>query len=317
PPIIYVSGQPASQQARFYIERECGINNVLSCGLAWPSQNASDWTLCKQQIQQAEAFIAVLGSQYAPVKPDGLGIQHRELMHAMSLKKPILVLLWGGDADGDKEDKRRLMDLHNWVKSNFAYREWRLHEELPSLVNVQLSLWQRLKGSPKDTVATMIQPMAVAKKESNVKEFHSHELSSKDVDIKSVQRDKPQTTLDTLRKKDIALKSEPVSIEFIGDVYRQGNLSRQSTVLEFSDPQLWQLLFMLLKNTASEETLRKHLVDAHKNEIVKHLQSLIVGSHAVDNIAVNRFQFRSLLERWKKQGRVADNRLGKQVEWSL
>lgn len=286
--LIYVSSLPCDAEFRFEVDRQIALSGALGCGLAWQSDFAEyDWALVKRQIEQADAFLLLLGEEYGPTTPTGISFQHRELVHAQSLHKPVYYMMHTS-MDGHEAADIRLNELRQQVRAQVSGKIWHLKDELTVHVKTLLKNWKRdvqslrMMGAPPAVPARAVAPV----------------ISSK-----------------------IALKAVPPreQIELItqGNVYKGGNLAPKVVKIPMKTDRIWRSIQPLLRLGTSEDRLRSHMEQVITGEVKNRLLSDNPGSHAVDGVRIERNQFRNILDGWATGGFVLNKAQGARTIWSL
>jgi len=293
--LVYISSLPESAEARFEAEKQAALRGALTTGLVWPdSQSEYDWALVRRQIEKADVFMFLLGRQYGPVTPTGISIQHRELVHAQALNKPVCAMIQNAAGTGGPQDQLKLEDLRKQLMGSVPFKVWHLGDELSVHLGSTLQTWQR-KGVARWAAGGA--PEAVI-----------------DNPILSERFRAPAPTF---RPR----KDEPIKHELVlmvqANVYRGGNLSRHVVKITMQSQRLWRDLQPLLRLGASEDRLRALVEHSVTDEASKRLLAEHPGSHAVDDVRIERNQFRQLLSRWSKEGFVTSQRDGAHVRWSI
>jgi len=281
PFLIYVSSLPSQSEARFEVELQAAQSQTLTSGLVWDQPHAEyDWSLVRGQIERADAFLLMLGDDYGPVTPTGISAQHRELVHAQSLNKPIFCLIHNS-LNGAEPDMR-LDEFRALVKRQEAHKVWHLRDELSVHSRTIISNWQRDRRGE-----TAYQPPR----------YHAPAPI-----ITPAKGQPPRNDIDLMVQ---------------ANVYRGGNLAPQVVKLPMKTDRLWRSLLPLLRLGASEDRLRAHIEQLVTAEISQLLLDRHPGSHAVDGVRLERNQFRQLLSGWAGGGFVKDQKDGARVRWSL
>ena len=284
--LVYISSLPCDAAARFEVERQMALAGVLVAGLVWEDRFARyDWDLVRRQLEEADGFLLVLGDQYGPTTPTGISMQHRELVHALSLGKSVYCFMYNSMSAGGKSDPR-LNELRDQVRKQAPVKVWHLTDELSVHAGTLARNW--IKDTESRGAAAKAQlsdsPITVSKPASS-------------------GRSQPP-------REDIELVTQ-------SNVYRGGNLAHQIVRLPMKSDRLWRSLQPLLRLGTSEDRLRTHVEQVVASEVKSILLGNNPGSHAVDGIRVERNQFRQILDNWQKGGYIEGRRDGARVQWSL
>ncbi len=285
--LVYVSSLPDDVAARFEVDRQVALAGAVGAGLVWDARYAQyDWELVKKQIAQADAFLLLLGENYGPTTPTGISFQHRELVYAQSLHKPVYYLMQTG-MDGSGTSDVRLQELRQQVRSQVSGKIWHLLDELSVHVKTLLKNWER-------------DVKALAR------------IADDSDRIRMAERSFPTKVapLGTPPRKDIELIAQ-------ANVYRGGNLAHQLVKLPMKTDRIWRSVLPLLRLGASEDRLRTHMEQVLTAEVKARLLSDNPGSHAVDGVRIERNQFRRVLDGWSSEGYVEHVKQGARTIWSL
>ena len=285
--LIYVSSLPDDAAARFEVDRHIALAGAVGSGLAWDGRYAQyDWELVKRQIAQADTFLLLLGESYGPTTPTGISFQHRELVYAQSLHKPVYYLMQTG-MEGNRSSDVRLQELRQQVRSQVSGKIWHLLDELTVHVKTLLKNWDR-----------DVRALTGMSEESSTVQLSTRSIPAK------------ITPVGTPPRKDIELIAQ-------ANVYRGGNLAHQLIKLPMKTDRIWRSILPLLRLGASEDRLRKHMEQVLTAEVKARLLSDNPGSHAVDGVRVERNQFRRVLDDWSSDGYIEHVRQGARTIWSL
>lgn len=290
--LVYLaSNHQGLELERYELQKIMAQQGMVNIGLVY-RQDASpyDWALVSNQIETADLFILLLGDDYGPILPTGIGYLHREYVHAKSLNKPILAFLKNTVTDANlSENNRRLANLHRIVIQQAAYKLWHLRDELLTQARVALSSAVLSIGEgwvPADSVTRVnLPPVAGADK----KEF-------------------------TPRQKQTALK-QMLNLQVSAKVYQGGNLSLDDIYVPARFDVLLQQITPLLKQGASEDKLRMNIESSLTDHVKKELLAKHTQAHAVDDVRVSRRQFQQMLQFWLELGLIAQRKGGTRVHW--
>ena len=298
--LVYVSSLPESAEARFETERQAAQKGALLTGLVWPASGAGyDWSLVRRQIEQADAFLLLSGREYGPVTPTGIGNQHRELVHAQSLNKPVYAIIHNAPATGPAQDQLKLTDFRRQLMALVPYKIWHLGDELSVHAGAIISAWQRKGvGSWSNARVASDRPLSIAPGVGILPDhFRTPEV--------------------TARSRGDGPAREDLTFMVQANVYRGGNLSRHVVSITIRTDRLWRDLLPLLRLCSSEDRLRALVERTVSDEASKLLLAEHPGSHAVDDVRVERNQFRQLLSRWSGSGFIKDKRDRARTRWML
>lgn len=286
PLLIYVSSLLCDAEARFEVDREVAKLGALSAGLVWGDRHSDyDWDLVRRQIQQCDSFILLLGQEYGPTTPTGISFQHRELVYAQSLNKPVRAFIH--DQVGDfSTPELKLAELRQQVASQTPHKIWHLRDELTVHAKTTVANWlkQNTPSVPKSTP----------------------QLTSINVPVQASPRRQAPVPV----REDIELVAQ-------ANVYRGGNLARHVVRLPMKTDRLWRSLMPLLRLGTSEDRLRSHVEQVITAEVSAVLLAEHPGSHAVDGVRIERNQFRQLLKGWAEPGHVISTKEGARTRWAL
>jgi hypothetical protein len=286
--LVYIASSASLTPERFECERLCAAAGTLTNGMVWQHDKVEyDWSLVREQIEMADAFLFVLGEEYGQISQTGISYQHRELVYARSLQKPIMVLIKNThEGPSQSEDARRLADFHAILMKEFPFRVWHLGDELSVYVNLTLQGWQRT------SVGTWMR-----------------EANASDVAIPITGKTTPKQSISSFRKSFQPPSREVIGLLLQANVYRNGNLSLQRQTLEVREDQLWQGILPLLRLGISE------------NSLTPKMSTLLLGqhqgAHAVDDVRVERAQFHRILMAWRERGLVECSTDNGQTFWAL
>jgi len=294
--LVYIASSASLAPERFECERLCAAAGMLTNGMVWQHDIIEyDWALVRRQIEMADAFLFVLGSEYGQISQTGISYQHRELVHARSLQKPVVALIKNThDGSRQSEDARRLADFHAILMKEVPFRVWHLRDELSVHVNSTLQGWQRTNAG------------------TWVREDKAPEIS-----IPVAFKAAPKIAVSTPRKSFQSPGKETINLLLQANVYRNGNLSLQRQTLEVREDQLWQGILPLLRLGISEERLRAQV----ENSLTPKMSVLLLGqhegAHAVDDVRVERAQFNGILTTWRERGLVECSADNGRTLWTL
>lgn len=287
--LVYVSSLAPDAEARFEVDRQIALAGAVSTGLAWDDRYAPyDWELVKRQIAQADAFLLLLGEGYGATTPTGISYQHRELVHAQSLHKPVYHLTHTS-MDGREANDIRLNELRQQVRAQIGGKIWHLKDELTVHARTLVQSWTK--------------DVSVLR---SLKEDSAQAESQARSRLQAV-RNTPRTLPE---RKTIELMTQ-------ANVYRGGNLAPQLLKLPMKTDRIWRSILPLLRLGTSEDRLRSHMEQVLAAEVKARLLSEHPGSHAVDGVKIERNQFRKLLQDWAGGGFVVDMKQGARTIWSL
>ena len=297
PLLIYVSSLPCDAEARFDVDKQVAQLGALTTGLVWDSKYSEyDWALVRRQIQQADAFILLVGHEYGPMTPTGISFQHRELVYAQSLNKPVYGFIH--DRVGDySTPELKLAELRQQVTGQIPHKIWHLGDELTVHAKTTVSNWLRQPrlGSNTSTPLTAVTAPALSVTAS-VKQLAA--------------------PVSTSRRQSLPVR-EDIEIVAQANVYRGGNLARHVVRLPMKTDRLWRSLMPLLRLGTSEDRLRAHIEQVITAEVSTVLLAEHRGSHAVDGVRIERNQFRQLLKGWADSGHVSSTKEGARTRWAL
>ena len=297
--LIYISSLPSAAEARFETERQAAMKQALTCGLVWPNDSADyDWDLVRRHIEEADAFILLCGREYGPVTPTGLSLQHRELVHAQSLNKPVYVLIENAAATGATPDQLKLEDFRRQLMAQVPHKVWHLGDELSVHVKATIQGWQRKGLGSLAAESAALQPGEVTLPES-------FRLMPEPPVVSPVKRVRGGPA------------REAITLTVQANVYRGGTLTRHLVKINSRTDRIWRDLEPLLRLGSSEVRLRSIVEQSVTSEASRLLLEEHKGSHAVDDVRIERNQFRQLLSRWARDGLVTDQRDGARTRWSL
>lgn len=294
--LVYIASSASLASERFECERLCAAAGMLTNGMVWQHDIVEyDWALVRKQIEMADAFLFVLGNEYGQISQTGISYQHRELVHARSLQKPVVALIKNThDTLRQSEDARRLADFHAILMKEVPYRVWHLRDELSVHVNTTLQGWQRT------ATGTWVRQAKVS-----------------EVEVPAAIKPALKISVSTPRKSLQSPGKETIGLLLQANVYRNGNLSLQRQVLEVREDQLWQGVLPLLRLGISEERLRAQV----ENSLTPKMSSLLLGqhqgAHAVDDVRVERTQFNGILTAWRDRGLVQSSADNGRTLWTL
>lgn len=295
PLLIYVSSLPCDAEARFEVEKQVAQLGALTSGLVWNTAYGQyDWNLVRQQIQRADVFMLLLGQEYGPTTPTGISFQHREMVHALTLNKPVFSFIH--DRMGDySTPELKLAELRQQVVSQTPHKVWHLRDELSVHAKTAVGHWLRRtdSASPSQTVDPIKAPATLPTGAA---------LSS----------------VPNLRvRRQLQPEREDIELVAQANVYRGGNLARHLVRLPMKTDRLWRSLMPLLRLGTSEDRLRSHIEQVLTAEVSTILLAEHPGSHAVDEVRLERNQFRQLLAGWAESGHVLSDKEGARIRWRL
>jgi hypothetical protein len=293
--LVYVaSNHNGLESERYEVTRQLARMGILCCGFPCREDTSPyDWNLARSQIEDADLFIMILGDEYGPMAPTGISYLHRELVHAQSLSKPVLSFVKNSlPAQQQTEDQRRLAGFHG-VVSKGTYRLWHLREELITHVKTAVvntlgnksGGWLKLDSTDNDLA---IEPPVESQAKSKV--------------------DNKQWMLKT---------RQMIRLQFSAKVYEAGN----NTLEEISVALRWDAIFCavgeVMKSASSEDRLRGVLEKLVDSEVKRRLLQQHPSSHAVDDIRINREQFKGLLKQWLEHDLIETKVRGTRSAWQL
>lgn len=287
--LIHVSSLATDAEARFEVDRQLALAGELSAGLVWDERySVYDWDLVKRQITQADVFLLMLNDDYGAITSTGISHQHRELVYAQSLNKPVYHLTHIG-MDGHDTSDIRIRELRQLVCNQIPGKVWHLKDELTVHVRTLIQKWDRdaqiLRDSDKDRV--------------------------------DPKTETPRLIQTARITPNLLPERKMIELETQANVYRGGNLANQSFKLPMKTDQIWRSVLPLLRVGTSEDRIRTHLEQIVAPEVKTKLLSAHPGSHAVDGVKIERDQFGMLLRDWAIGGFVVNMKQGARLIWSL
>lgn len=292
PLLIYVSSLPCDVEARFGVDKQVAQLGALTTGLVWSAKHSEyDWNLVRRQIQQADTFILLLGHEYGPVTPTGISFQHRELVYAQSLNKPVYGFIH--DRVGDySTPELKLAELRQQVTGQIPHKIWHLGDELTVHAKTAVNQWLRQFSRTAPLPAT------------GLSVGFNTSVKSAAVPVSGMRSQTYPT------REDIELVAQ-------ANVYRGGNLARHVVRLPMKTDRLWRSLMPLLRLGTSEDRLRSHVEQVITSEVSSVLLAEHPGSHAIDGVRIERNQFRQLLKGWAESHHVTSSKEGARTRWAL
>lgn len=297
--LVYVASNYIGLEIeRYEVMRQLARMGILCCGFPCREDiSPYDWSLARDQIEDADLFLMILGDEYGPMVPSGISYLHREFVYAQSISKPVFSFVKNtAKSANPNENQRRLIGFHS-VISNGTYRLWHLREELVSHVRtrVQSALSNKSGGWQKIGINTQAAVPTDASLISTISE-----------------------TTTFLDNKQWSLQARQlVRLLFSGKVYAAGN----NKLEEISLSRRWDTLFSavaeVMKVPSSEDRLRQCIEMLVKAEVKRLLLQHNPSAHAVDDIRLNKKQLQKLLEQWESFGLVTRSSRGGRSTWHL
>ena len=292
--LVYLaSTAPDLDLERHEMVRYMARNGLMNIGLAYNEEaGIYDWDLVREQIERADGFVLLLGDEYGPMSPTGISHLHREFVHAMTLRKPMLAFVKNSLQSASlTEDQRRLQSFHRVITSSANYKLWHLRDELISLAKASLPGFKR-------QLETGWQSVSLRQHNAQV----ANEAPTK-------------TPYDPQKRAKLAMQT--VNLRIAAKVYQGGNLSRESVLFPARLDQLFKMLEGDFKQGVSEEKLRTSLETLIAPAVSRQLLKRHSHAHAVDDIKVSKTQFHQVLGVWKSLGFVDQRNLDGRPVWHL
>lgn len=242
-----------------------------------------NWNLVRELIESCDLFILLLGDNYGPRLPTGISFLHREFVHANSTNKPTLAFIKNCiPAQQLTEEQGRLAGLHKVVTQQSPFKLWHLRDELISQIRTALS-------SSLLTIGGGWVPAG-------------NKLASIETSIK-----KPAPIELTARQK-LAKSQQMLNLQVTANVYQDGNLSVDDIFLPTRLDKLFNVLLPRMKEGCSEDSLRRSLAVAVTKTTKEQLLAKKPKAHAVDDVRINREQFKQILKSWQELGSVSSKK---------
>lgn len=127
-----VSMQMDLDKERRIVEEALAAQNAFYCGFSFPGHTDQYlWKLNQKTLSDSDFVVLLLGNQYGPMSATGVGFVHRTYASAHAMGRPILSLVYRGDAKpmADQTDLKRLEEFRTQLKKGL-YIEWRNADEL-------------------------------------------------------------------------------------------------------------------------------------------------------------------------------------------
>lgn len=149
------------ERLRRDIEEALAGLDVVATGLSFPPMTEGYlWKLQQRSIDQSDLCIFLVGPEYGPISPTGVGYLHRAFAHALATRKPIVVLVYS-DASHvvDAIDQRRRDGLLHEMRANAFVHDVQRGDEARSVVETfvddllsqdALPGWYRMDRLPSD-----------------------------------------------------------------------------------------------------------------------------------------------------------------------
>lgn len=266
-------------------------HNMVNVGLPCRDDASPyDWDLVRAQIERADLFILLLGDHYGSVLPTGISYLHREYVYARSLNKPILAFLKNCVSSiQQSEEQRKLAGFHHMVIQQSAYKLWHLRDELLSHVRAALS--------------------------SSLLTIGHGWLPAQQVDAGAQAAVTENSKKQLTPRQRQALARQMLNLQVTAKVYQAGNLFMEDSYVPSRLDLLYQALFPLLQEMASEERLKKYIEDLVYEDVKRDLLQRHRQAHAVDDVRLNRSQFQKILESWRELDFVFSKQANNRTLW--
>ncbi len=276
----------ASNHQGLDVERHEIVQLMASYGMVNVGLDCRDdlgpynWDLVRELIETCDLFVLLLGDSYGPRLPTGISFLHREFVHANSTNKPTLAFIKNSVPNQQlNEEQSRLAGLHKVVAQKSPYKLWHLRDELVSQVRTALS----------SSLLTIGGGWVPANK-ANLN------LES---DVKK-QEPVPLTARQRLTKS-----QQMLNLQVTANVYQDGNLSVEDIFLPTRLDKLFKVLLHRMKEGCSEDSLRRSLAVAVTKTTKEQLLAKKPKAHAVDDVRINREQFKLMLKIWQELGTIS------------
>jgi hypothetical protein len=291
--LVYVaSNQKGLDSERYEVTRQLARMGLLCCGFPCRDDTSPyDWELARSQIEDADLFIMILGDDYGSMTPTGISYLHREWVYAQSLSKPLLSFVKNfSPTQQHTEEQRRLAGFHA-VISKSTFRFWHLRDELISHVKTAVS-------------QTLTDKAGSWFKEDAVKDLPTT--------IEKIPN------INKVNNKSLMLRTRQLMrIKFSAKVYEGGNNTLEEISFDLSWDTVFRSVSDVLKIPCSESRLQGVMDKLAETEVKQRFLLLNPLAHAVDDIRINREQFKNLIKQWSEQGLIKINQLGAQKIWLL
>lgn len=304
--LVFLASNEANLEIeRYEIERELARNNMLNIGFAFRDDaDPYDWELVREQIELADLFILLIGSDYGAILPTGISYLHREYVHAQASGIPTLAFIKKTSAD------HRLETFHNLVSHQTPCKWWHLKDELLQIVRTQLmSYGLSLSGGwqPIPQMATEEPPKLTVKAPTS-SFFSRAPLLRKHTEQQNKHTEPP-------RISQLALPSQVIQLLVGAKVYKHGNLTQEFAQVPMKPAQLLKICKKELQQGCSAERLRYLIEDHLSGDIKQRLLKQFPDAHAVDDIRLDKVQFNTAVESWEHVGAILASTHMNKTQW--
>ncbi|MFW2177747.1 MULTISPECIES: DUF4062 domain-containing protein [unclassified Moraxella] len=277
--------------------------------IAHPSQ-FMDYT--RQQIDQCDYLLFVLGNGYGHLSPSGVSLLHLSYIYAVTKKKPLLALIKTQtpqvEFSRQRIDLASLIDKDQGNRAMYFLRTQQAIDELKLALNDLINT-ESTQGWVRGTIAQPFSRNILQPKPATTTTLRGNLLSSVPNPSKNFD---PPPNFENMTLDDSFL------VNFSAHAYQAGNLQEVMATHSFTWREVIDQLRLLTPNFSSDSLLRR------LNESLKPV-ALMEASKVVPNLhAVSRHQINNVDFQWLKQQLVdnqwllpaKDERIGREF-WRL
>jgi len=300
--LVYLaSNAEGLELERYEIERQLARQGMYNIGFACRDDGSGyDWSLVRQQIENCDLFLLLVGDTYGPMAPTGISYLHREFVHARTAGKPLLSFLKNLPERDLSPEQSRLRGFCQLVTQHGHYKRWHLRDELVSHVRGSVtSAKSRLDGG------------WFKADDSEIKTETSVAATSVVTPLRQVAAVDP-----AIARKRFEKVRQVVNLQIAAKVYEGGNLSTEEMLLPVRLDQVYRAFSAILSSSVSEDRLRSHLENVVSATVKKQLLKRCPSAHAVDDVRISKGQFRGILETLRDLGMVVSTGEASRTFWT-
>lgn len=288
------------ERVRRDIEEALAGMDVVATGLSFPPMTEGYlWKLQQRSMDQSDLCIFLVGAEYGPISPTGVGYLHRAFAHALATRKPIVVLVHNDNSQvTDAIDQRRREGLLHEMRANAFVHDIRLSDEVRSVVETfvddllsqeALPGWYRMDRLPSDDSHRVAELQAQVDRLSQL--LNQQRAASQGQDIGAGK----------------------LEVNYRVKVFQDGNVTTQARTIDCPWAQIFALSAPLLTEPRREAEWKSKLEERLLATEIPSLRKLHDKAHSFVDLRMDGVVFDHI----KRQFRQWDWVHNQQGIWSL